>query len=150
MYQALRKGISTKNKQQTYTNLYSQEVTTVNSTVPVKLDGHAIAAIEVARDITNIRSMSDTILKLQEDKLPKNKPLVQPGIKKYTFEDIIGENVEFKRVVSRAMQAAKNNVSVFIYGETGTRKKLFAQSIAERSEERRVGKECRSRWSPYH
>ena len=22
--------------------------------------------------------------------------------------------------------------------------------IAERSEERRVGKECRSRWSPYH
>ena len=25
-----------------------------------------------------------------------------------------------------------------------------SQSIAERSEERRVGKECRSRWSPYH
>ena len=23
-------------------------------------------------------------------------------------------------------------------------------NIAERSEERRVGKECRSRWSPYH
>ena len=25
-----------------------------------------------------------------------------------------------------------------------------AQAVAERSEERRVGKECRSRWSPYH
>src|SRR5256885_5330537 len=24
------------------------------------------------------------------------------------------------------------------------------QPLAERSEERRVGKECRSRWSPYH
>ena len=24
------------------------------------------------------------------------------------------------------------------------------RSVAERSEERRVGKECRSRWSPYH
>ena len=24
------------------------------------------------------------------------------------------------------------------------------QNTAERSEERRVGKECRSRWSPYH
>ena len=24
------------------------------------------------------------------------------------------------------------------------------QTTAERSEERRVGKECRSRWSPYH
>ena len=25
-----------------------------------------------------------------------------------------------------------------------------AAALAERSEERRVGKECRSRWSPYH
>ena len=24
------------------------------------------------------------------------------------------------------------------------------KKLAERSEERRVGKECRSRWSPYH
>ena len=27
---------------------------------------------------------------------------------------------------------------------------LLPHAIAERSEERRVGKECRSRWSPYH
>src|SRR5260370_37805073 len=26
----------------------------------------------------------------------------------------------------------------------------FLQPYADRSEERRVGKECRSRWSPYH
>src|SRR5260221_1801117 len=27
---------------------------------------------------------------------------------------------------------------------------LPAEDVKERSEERRVGKECRSRWSPYH
>src|SRR5882762_2324531 len=27
---------------------------------------------------------------------------------------------------------------------------LFEVDVVERSEERRVGKECRSRWSPYH
>ena len=27
---------------------------------------------------------------------------------------------------------------------------LLIDEFAERSEERRVGKECRSRWSPYH
>ena len=27
---------------------------------------------------------------------------------------------------------------------------FFGVYAAERSEERRVGKECRSRWSPYH
>ena len=33
-----------------------------------------------------------------------------------------------------------------IYGQTDPADAL----AAERSEERRVGKECRSRWSPYH
>ena len=28
--------------------------------------------------------------------------------------------------------------------------RLFTEQGYERSEERRVGKECRSRWSPYH
>ena len=28
--------------------------------------------------------------------------------------------------------------------------RLFADDMDDRSEERRVGKECRSRWSPYH
>ena len=28
--------------------------------------------------------------------------------------------------------------------------KLEAPALVKRSEERRVGKECRSRWSPYH
>ena len=27
---------------------------------------------------------------------------------------------------------------------------LFDKAVRTRSEERRVGKECRSRWSPYH
>ena len=30
------------------------------------------------------------------------------------------------------------------------REKLIVMSFPMRSEERRVGKECRSRWSPYH
>ena len=34
--------------------------------------------------------------------------------------------------------------------ELDTYQKMFQVSFEERSEERRVGKECRSRWSPYH
>ncbi len=128
MYHALKKRLATKNKQQTYTNLYGKEVTTINSTVPVNVEGHTVAAIEVARDITNIRSMSDTILELQENKIGSAK-VKTPAIKKYTFEDIIGQNRAFTAIVERAKRAAKNNASVFIYGETGTGKELFAQSI---------------------
>ena len=32
----------------------------------------------------------------------------------------------------------------------GEAKDLFVHQTEVRSEERRVGKECRSRWSPYH
>ena len=34
--------------------------------------------------------------------------------------------------------------------KTNFKKNKATDNMAERSEERRVGKECRSRWSPYH
>ena len=36
------------------------------------------------------------------------------------------------------------------YNADGTPKPDFVMNDPSRSEERRVGKECRSRWSPYH
>src|SRR2546422_1837689 len=36
------------------------------------------------------------------------------------------------------------------YQDPGTGKKTDEGAHQQRSEERRVGKECRSRWSPYH
>ena len=33
---------------------------------------------------------------------------------------------------------------------TAARVPLSSRALVDRSEERRVGKECRSRWSPYH
>ena len=41
-------------------------------------------------------------------------------------------------------EAARND------GWTATRQAIIATATLCRSEERRVGKECRSRWSPYH
>ena len=44
--------------------------------------------------------------------------------------------------------ADKMRVDVLINGDTG--ENFEYKSSIDRSEERRVGKECRSRWSPYH
>ena len=49
---------------------------------------------------------------------------------------IIGNTEALLRAIDVAIQVAPTDLSVLITGE--------------RSEERRVGKECRSRWSPYH
>lgn len=128
MLKALLKAESTVKKQQTYKNFYGKEITTVNSTIPIIVGGETVAALEVAKDITDIRRMSDTLLELQKG---NTEPVEsrKKTIKRYTFDDIHGENDDFQLALSRAKKAAQNDASVFIYGETGTGKELFAQSI---------------------
>lgn len=128
MLKALLKAESTVKKQQTYKNFYGKEITTINSTIPIVVGGETVAALEVAKDITDIRRMSDTLLELQKG---NTEPVEtrKKTIKRYTFDDIHGENDDFQLALSRAKKAAENDASVFIYGETGTGKELFAQSI---------------------
>ena len=52
---------------------------------------------------------------------------------------------EGKVIDRRGTVEDKNTVS-----DNDELEKLNQRSIYARSEERRVGKECRSRWSPYH
>lgn len=138
LYMALKKGQETVNKQQSYFNIYGKEITTVNTTVPIEVDGRVVAAMEVAKDITEMKNMSDTILELQEETLisaDENKDdLKEPKaaknrLRKYRFKDLVGESHNFKEVLKIAKKAANTDASVFIYGETGTGKELFAQSI---------------------
>ena len=68
-----------------------------------------------------------------------------------TTQDLLN----FKVVADTAAQMIKDGngqpVSIGVSGSWGVGKSSLVQMIGEsRSEERRVGKECRSRWSPYH
>ena len=45
---------------------------------------------------------------------------------------------------------SSNNAITWVAGSAGDREFYIDVKDADRSEERRVGKECRSRWSPYH
>ena len=57
------------------------------------------------------------------------------SFKFFTFSQI---NISKKRLVKNGFISKNGKINFYI------------SSPAERSEERRVGKECRSRWSPYH
>ena len=53
--------------------------------------------------------------------------------------------------ITEGADAGKWKATVRLLGVTGTEQLLTGEiRYADRSEERRVGKECRSRWSPYH
>ncbi|CAH2212642.1 sigma-54 interaction domain-containing protein [Tepidibacter aestuarii] len=128
LLKVLKSGIVIKDKKQTYLNKYKNEITTVNTTMPITENGKTLGAIEISKDITKMKELSDEILTLHREK-SNPKKIIQNKIKKYTFENIIGESESFKKAVSLAKKASKTPAPVFIYGETGTGKELFSQSI---------------------
>ncbi|QIB67896.1 PAS domain-containing protein [Aminipila butyrica] len=129
LLRALRQAEPTSSKQQTYLNRYGKEVTTVNTTIPILDDsGVVVAALEIAKDITNFKALSNTVLELQREAIPEHK-VAGPKIRKYSFKDIIGQNRRLKHQMDIADRASKTDAAVFIYGETGTGKELMAQSI---------------------
>lgn len=128
LIKALRYNLSTTKKVQTYYNKYGKEITTINTTVPIVVDNEVIAAVEVAKNITDIKEMSNTILDLQTE-IAKPDVVKKNKINKYNFRNLIGKNENFIKIIEYARKAAMTDASVFIYGETGTGKELIAQSI---------------------
>ena len=58
--------------------------------------------------------------------------------------------VNEKRALNGLSLNLEDGDFVTVIGGNGAGKSTMLNAIAGRSEERRVGKECRSRWSPYH
>src|SRR5690606_40913769 len=67
--------------------------------------------------------------------LPRNENMESVQAIKQRFE-IIGNDPKLNRAVEKAIQVAPTDISVLVTGESG---------VGKRSEERRVGKECRAR-----
>ena len=64
---------------------------------------------------------------------------------------ILKETISKSNVLAMAELIALSEIR-YLIGHMGRRmQKMYVDLYADmRSEERRVGKECRSRWSPYH
>jgi len=135
LLRTLHSGEKIENKQQEYLNKYGEKIITINSTIPIKFENGKIWALEVAKDITEIKNLYNKINILQ-DKLYNNDDFEDDEDSLYTFSDIKGEDPKLKKVIQYANQAAKTDSSILIVGDTGTGKELFAQSIHNASRRR--------------
>lgn len=106
---------------QHYSSHFGKEVTTINTTIPVCINGEAIAAVEIAKNMTLLKELNEKICKLQD--------LDEISAKHYSFSNIIGTSDNLKRAIVKASKASLSNSSVLLYGETGSGKEVFAQSI---------------------
>lgn len=121
----LIKAIKTKQKTvdviQHYSSHFGKKVTTINTTIPVTEDDRVIAAIEIAKNLTQLKELNEKLCMIQnEDKM---------GGKHYNFSDVITQNESMISSVNKAMKASSSKSTVLIYGETGCGKEVLAQSI---------------------
>ena len=129
IYRALQAGASTVNQPQRYINASGKYIHTINTTIPVKdADGKLLAVIEVANDVTQLSELCDRLAHLQSQ-VGTQETSKKQKLKRYHFSDLIGRDPKFQKSMERAKRAAQNDMPVLIYGETGTGKELFAQSI---------------------
>ncbi|MFA7534025.1 MAG: sigma 54-interacting transcriptional regulator, partial [Tissierellaceae bacterium] len=129
----IRTGEPIYKKEQTFLNYKGEKITTINTSIPITSKGKILGALEISKDITTVREMSEKIVELQ-DRLYNNKKKSSKENKSkasayFTLLDIVGENKEMLRLKSLALKAAETDVSILISGDTGTGKELFVHSI---------------------
>jgi arginine utilization regulatory protein len=114
---------------QTYKNIRGQLIDTVNTTLPIKANGKIIGAVEIAKDYSKMKMLSNKLLDLQAQMNKSPKKLAETNGAKYTVDDIITHNRELEALKKLALHIAKTDSSVLVFGETGTGKELLVQAI---------------------
>ncbi|WP_423407119.1 sigma-54 interaction domain-containing protein [Heyndrickxia sp. MSNUG] len=128
----LLKVIETKkpifNETQSFVNLHGRKIETVNTTLPIFVQGELIGAVEIAKDYSRIKQLSERLVEVHKSlKHRSGKTLKQQAA--YTFSDMLSKNKNFEQIKQKAEKLAKSDSPILVYGESGTGKELFVQSI---------------------
>ncbi|MGM7680544.1 sigma-54 interaction domain-containing protein [Cytobacillus sp. Hm23] len=118
---------------QTYKNIRGELIDTVNTTIPIIVNDNIVGAVEIAKDYSKMKLLSQKLMDLQSKlNINTKKPRKINGAK-YTFEDILTVNKAVEHVKEQAKKIAKNDSTVLVYGETGSGKELLVHAIHNES-----------------
>lgn len=123
------------NIEQNFINYKGDKISTINSSLPIKYNNKIIGAVEISKNITKVKELSETIVSLQHKLYQNvNKKDIRHEKQKennasYTFIDIIGSSKEMLKIKSLGIKASESDAPVLVCGATGTGKELIVQSI---------------------
>ncbi|SFS35915.1 sigma-54 interaction domain-containing protein [Marininema halotolerans] len=129
LMRVLETGEPLLDQRQAYTNRRGKRVVTVNSTLPLLVNGVKVGALEVAKDITRIQELSDKVIDLQTRIKKESGDEVKSPRGLYSFDEIITGDARMLQAIERGRKAAATRSPVLVIGETGTGKELLVQSI---------------------
>lgn len=136
LMRTLLTGKPTEERQQIFINKKGQRITTINKTIPVQLQNQSIGALEISREITQLQELVNKVSQL-ENQLHHTETKVPPAEgTRYTFDQIVGTHSLLLKAINIGKRAAQTSSSILLYGETGTGKEVFAQSIHNASPRR--------------
>ncbi|SCY06468.1 sigma-54 interaction domain-containing protein [Alkaliphilus peptidifermentans] len=139
-YRVLKSNEAIIDYVQTYQNYKGQMVTTVTTTIPLIEDGTQVGALEIYRNFSQVKELSEKLIKLQHELYNKNlkKKHYEGNGTSFTIDDIIGESNAIDRLKKQIRIIANSPSSVLVCGETGTGKELVVQAIHNDSYLRRA------------
>lgn len=124
--EVFKTGEPVLNKNLSYCTKDGKRVHQLSSAYPIKKDGEILGAFAITRFHEGIRQLLSKTIELQKQLESRTK---KENGSKYTFDRIIGGSKPFQNAIRMAKKAAMSSSPVLVYGETGTGKELFAQSI---------------------
>lgn len=137
LLKVLATGQAVVSQQQTFANYKGHRVTTINATWPVYEDGELVGAIEISKDITRVRELSEQVVDLQAELLSRRRRRAsRRDDARFSFDDLLGQAPAFRAVKERALRAAHGDSSILVYGATGTGKELLVHAIHQASRRR--------------
>ncbi|WP_366924296.1 sigma 54-interacting transcriptional regulator [Metallumcola ferriviriculae] len=112
-----------------------------NLVLPIIKKGRVLGAVEISKDVTKIQENFTS----NRDNIKKTNKKSGGFTAKFALDDIITCNEDMLDNIERVKKIANNSSSVLVYGETGTGKELYAQSIhnySNRSKQPFVAQNC--------
>jgi arginine utilization regulatory protein len=121
------------NQPQTYLNKYSVKIETINTTLPIFVKNEFIGAVEIAKDYSRMKMLTERLLELQKGLIQNQNKKSNPQNTQYTLDDLITVDENFINLIKKAKKLAKSNSPILVYGESGTGKELLIQGIHHES-----------------
>ncbi|MED4204083.1 sigma-54 interaction domain-containing protein [Neobacillus mesonae] len=132
LLKVVRTGKPIYNQTQVYVNVHGTRIDTMNTTLPIFVDKEIIGAVEIAKDYSRMKLLSERLLDLQKGLKKGSRKRVKKQVN-YTFNDLKTVSPAFNSMKDEAKKLAKSDSPILVYGESGTGKELFVQGIHHES-----------------
>lgn len=136
LFKVMKTGKPIYRAKQNIVDFRGIEKETTNVSLPIKAHGKIIGSIELSKDISDEDRPLNSVIEIDSSSFNSKqlKTKIQPERAAYFLEDIITIDEDMNQLKESVKKFAKGDSPVFIYGETGTGKELFAHSIHNESE----------------